>query len=133
MKKTVVLLLIMLSTSLFGAMEGLHIVKDLPTAMKEGKEKSKNILLFIYSDFCPYCDRMKQETFSDKVLVKYINRNNIFVMENQNSKNLSKKFSTDFMPITYIISYEDGEILQELPGYKSANFLKNILNDCVVE
>ncbi len=129
-----VFILLFVISSLSAQMDGLKIAKDLPTAIKQAKEQKKNILLFIYGDFCPYCEKMKKTTLSSKTVIKYLNRNNIFVMENQNSQNLKdSRFKTDLVPMTYILAYENGEVLQEFPGYKSPKMLLGLLSDCVAQ
>jgi thioredoxin-related protein len=133
MKKALFIGLLFVSTSLFAVMDGLIKVKDYPSGLQQAKEQSKNIILFVYSDFCPYCDKMKSKTLSNKSVIRRINDKDIFIMENQNSPTLPAKFKKGFVPMTYIISYEDGEILQELAGYQSAVTLKNLLSDCVAE
>lgn len=130
MKKSVVLFILSFSL-LFGQMEGLKIQKDLPTALKLAKKEQKDILLFIYSNHCWYCNKMKKNTFSNKKVIEMINENFIFVMEEDYSKNLSNKYKTDFVPITYIIGYEDNDVLLELPGHKDIKTFIQIIPDYI--
>ncbi len=128
-----VLISLLLSFSfLFSQMEGLNTQKDLPSAMKLAKKEQKNVLLFIYSEHCWYCNKMKKNTFSDKKVINLINKNFIFVMEKQDSKNLiNTKFKTNFVPMTYIIDYENGESMLELPGHKDIKAFIQIIPDYI--
>ena len=50
------------------------------------KKNNKNMLLFFYRENCEYCEKMKNNTFSDLSVVKLINDNFFPVMLNGKSK-----------------------------------------------
>ena len=112
-------------------MEGLKIAPDYETALKLAKEKKKNVMMFIYSTHCPWCKKMKKTTFSNKDVIKYINRKYVFFMANQDTDHLEKRFVKEYVPTIYILSFHDNEIIYELQGFKNSETLIAMLDDCI--
>lgn len=125
------LLTILFASVLSAQMEGLKIVPDYAAAVKLGKEKKKNVMLFIYGSHCPWCIKMKSRTFSDKKVVDYINRKYIFTMANQDIDELEDRFVKDFVPMIYILDKETNEIVYEIQGFKRSQTLITTLDDCI--
>ena len=103
-------------------------------ALKLAKEQEKNLLVFIYSDYCYYCNKMEKYTLEDKEVKKYLEERFIIIKINQNDTQLLRDdLETGFVPITYILDYEDGEILLELPGRKDKKTFMSIVKDTLLE
>ena len=103
-------------------------------ALNLAKEQEKNLLVFIYSDYCYYCTKMERYTLEDKEVKKYLEERFIIIKINQNDRELLRDdIETGFVPITYILDYEDGEILLELPGRKDKKTFMSIVKDTLLE
>jgi thioredoxin-related protein len=103
-------------------------------ALEIAKKQEKNLLVFIYSDYCYYCESMEEDTLEDDEVKEYLNKRFILLKINQNEKErLRDDLETGFVPITYVISYEDGEILLELPGRKDKKTFISIIKDTLLE
>jgi thioredoxin-related protein len=50
------------------------------------KQESRKVLVFIHTDWCHYCQQMKQHTFKNKDLVALMEQHFYFVMLNAESK-----------------------------------------------
>ncbi|MBD3841265.1 MAG: thioredoxin family protein [Campylobacterales bacterium] len=133
MIKKFVFLLIFSTIVLGASLAGINIQKDFPTASKISKETKKRLMLFVYSDFCPYCDKMKRKTFTDADVKKFINDNYVFVMEKQGSATLPAQFDSDTVPMTYVLSFKTGEVLNEIPGYKTKEMFLQLTKECVTD
>ena len=103
-------------------------------ALKIAKEKEKDLLVFIHSEHCYFCRDMQKNTLDDKEVKEFIDKRFIFLKIDQDDKELLRDdLNTDFVPITYIISYEDEEILLELPGRKDKATFISIVKDTLLE
>lgn len=107
---------------------------NIDKALKEAKKQEKNLLVYIYSEYCYFCNKMEKYTLEDKEVKKYLKEKFIIIKIKQNDTHLLKKnLKTDFVPITYILDYEDGEILLELPGRKDKETFISIIKDTLLE
>lgn len=55
-------------------------------AMEAQKENPKKILIDVYTDWCGYCKKMDRTTFSNKEVIKYLNKNFYAVKLNAEQK-----------------------------------------------
>lgn len=69
LKKTILLAAIALPLSVFGQLQSFSFTK-LDSLQKTEK---KNIVVFIHTDWCRYCQLMKNTTFKDKKVIKLLN------------------------------------------------------------
>ncbi|HID65672.1 MAG TPA: thioredoxin family protein [Aquificaceae bacterium] len=53
--------------------------KDLDKAKKLAKKESKLILVYVYSEHCPYCHQVEEFVFGDEYVEKFLNKNFIIV------------------------------------------------------
>jgi thioredoxin-related protein len=81
------------------------------------KHDNKYMLLFFYRDGCEYCDKMKNETFTDSLVVSLINNNFLPVMINGKSKK----------PIIY----NDSIFLNDKPNVEDPPFFHNLFKHLV--
>ncbi len=100
---------------------------------------TKFVMLFFYSDWCPYCKKMLTNTFTDKQVIETLNNNFISVKINgESDKPLStkdKNISGRNLLISYQITgfptavFLDKNLkpLTALPGYVEAKIFNYIL------
>lgn len=88
---------------------------DLEPAYKKAIELNKKVLLFVYSDGCHWCEKMKETTLSDKDVKEFIESRYIFIMSDNTTK-----FDTNFFPTTYIIEPKDKSIIYEMAGFRDS-------------
>ena len=95
--------------------------------MELGQIESKKIFLFFTADWCKYCKKMEHETFKDLSVATYLNQHFIPIKLNaDNNKRLAMHYSMRGLPLIWFLT-EDGEKIENLPGYVSADVLTNIL------
>lgn len=103
-------------------------------ALNEAKKQEKDLLLFVHSEHCFFCKDMIRNTLNDKEVKEFIKKRFVFLMVEDYQKSLLREdIKTDFVPITYIISEEDDEILLELPGRKDKKTFISIIKDTLLE
>jgi thioredoxin-related protein len=101
-------------------------VKLYEQALQIAKKQNKNVLMFMYSEYCSWCEKMKRVTLSDKKVINYINSKYIFLTMDTEMGKYPKKLKPRFIPTTYIVNPKTKETVQEIYGYKSP---KNFINE----
>lgn len=91
------------------------------------KPKDKKVYIFFYSDWCKYCKKMIDETFTDAAVADYLN-NNFINMKIDSGKNvaIAQKFRIRGIPDNWFIT-KQGEIISHTPGYIPPDHLLAIL------
>jgi thioredoxin-related protein len=116
---------------------------------KEKVEKRK-VIVDLYTDWCGWCKRMDKTTFTNPVIVDYINKHYYAVKFNAEQKEDVEFDGTVYKFVksgrrgyhelaaaltqnnlsypTYVFLTEDIALLQVLPGYRSAKDFEYIIN-----
>lgn len=89
-------------------------------AVIKGQKEDKKVIMFIYSDFCPWCLKMEQTTLRDKKVVNHINENYVFLKVNQNKDIFPPQFTPRGVPATYVIDPHKEKALSTIMGYGPA-------------
>ena len=133
MKKTVVLVLLFLQTSWLMAQDKINWY-SFEEVVKLTEENPKMILIDVYTDWCGWCKKMDKDTFTEKVVVDYVNANFYAVKLNAEDKKKKftfrgKEYSEETMARTmrvssypnFVIMDAAMENITQLPGYREAN------------
>ncbi|MCX8057814.1 MAG: thioredoxin fold domain-containing protein [Spirochaetes bacterium] len=104
-------------------------------ALNLSKKTNKFIFLYFWTESCPYCNKMKNITLSNKEVINYLNENFHSVSINANSNSiasgilnktgnsLASQYMIQGVP-TSIFLKPNGEVLYNIPGYiEYPNFL----------
>lgn len=92
----------------------------------KAKQENKVALVFIESDNCPWCKRMKEKTFTNKMVAKKIQEELVFGIFDNNDKSLPANIKARNTPTAQFVS-GDGELLLSVIGFEPAgNFMKRI-------
>lgn len=102
--------------------------------IKRSKTEKKPIFLMIYATWCPHCNKMKKEVFTDKKVIDFLNSNFVLAQQDGDSlqgKYLKEKFKVKSLP-TFIFLDENETELYKLSGEYTPEALisesKNALN-----
>lgn len=71
------------------------------TALENAKKENKPVFVMLYADWCPHCNQMKKEVFSDPNVMNFLNKNYICVWKNIEKEEgiaLKNKFKTTSLP-----------------------------------
>jgi len=92
-----------------------------------GEKEEKKIFLHFYANWCGYCLKMARVTFTDPLVISYLNENFIPIrVDVEREKQTASIYQVQGLPTTWFIA-ENGENISKLPGYLPPDMLINIL------
>ncbi len=113
---------------------------SLEEALKLAPESDKKILVDVYAEWCPYCQRMHSEVYKDSSVLEAIAEHYIWVKINVESEEMvnyhgnemteaqfARALENRSVPTTYFLNQE-GSILGSQPGFIEAEMFSNLLN-----
>lgn len=102
---------------------------DVPykTALENAKTQGKPLFVMLYADWCPHCNQMKKEVFSDPAVMDFLNKNYVCVWKNVEKEEgiaLKDKYNTKSLPTFLFLDAKTETLLYALKGEsKKADFL----------
>ncbi len=104
--------------------------------LKEASVSNKKVLIDVYTDWCGWCKKMEKDTYSDREVQNYLNKNYVLVRLNAESNQeetidtmhvtdaqLASAFGVTGYPTTIFLT-SGGHPITEAPGYmKPAEFI----------
>ncbi len=119
MKKFIILFIL----SVFLYADGINWINDINKAQKIAKAQNKIIMVFIEASHCPWCEKMKEETLSQKDVVRNINKYYVALKVDADSNEVQKTFGNISITPTLMFYSPDGEPLEIMEGYQNEEFL----------
>lgn len=96
------------------------------TALENAKTQGKPVFVMLYADWCPHCNLMKKEVFSDPKVMDFLNSHYICIWKNiekEEGMALKDKFKTTSLP-AFLFLDSNETLLYALKGeMKTADFL----------
>lgn len=112
---------------------------SLEEALKLAPESDKKILVDVYAEWCPYCQRMHSEVYKNNDVIKAISDHYIWVKINVESDEMvsyhgnemteaqfARALENKSVPTTYFLNKE-GSILGSQPGFIEADMFSSLL------
>ena len=101
---------------------------ELRDALIEAKKTHKPLMVYVKSDSCAFCDKMKKRTLSDETVQNNM-KGFIFVKTDKSSKEAKKYLpQTRYTPTTYFISSKF-KVVNTVKGYLGKNDFNLWIND----
>jgi thioredoxin-related protein len=120
-------------------------------AYKINKKKPRKIFIDVFTDWCGWCKRMDAETFTNAVIVKYMNKNFYcvkfdaerkdtlvidgvtFVNPNPNGRRATHQLAVELLKgkmsyPSYVFLNEKSQWLTVVPGYQQAKDFESIIH-----
>lgn len=104
--------------------EKIEWVRAYSSARRTGTDSSRPVLLFLTTDGCRHCVRMKHDSFSDPRVAKQVNESFVPAMLHlEADSELGQALKVTIYPTTIII-HPDGRIMDYVRGYISRDELR---------
>jgi len=111
----------------------------LESALISAKESGKKVLIDVYAEWCPYCEKMHTEVYTETDVIKAVNEHFYLVKINIESENevnflgnrmtesdFAKMLKSSSLPSTYFMN-SSGELLGMQPGLLPADVFEDLL------
>jgi thioredoxin-related protein len=89
------------------------------TALENAKTQGKPLFVMLYADWCPHCNQMKKEVFSDPNVMDFLKQNFVCAWKNIEKEEgiaLKDKFNTKSLPTFLFIDPNNETLLYALKG-----------------
>ncbi|MBS3809428.1 MAG: DUF255 domain-containing protein [Desulfobacterales bacterium] len=95
--------------------------------IKQVKNTGRKGFLHFYTDWCGYCRKMEQDTFSDSEVIAYLNANFVPIkIDAEDKPKIAEKFGADRFPFNWFIDGETTRIGSR-PGFIPPQLMVYIL------
>jgi len=88
------------------------------TALEKAKAEGKPLFIMLYADWCPHCNQMKKEVFSNPDVMAFLNENYVCIWKNIEKDEgiaLKNKYNTKSLP-TFLFLDGNETLLYALKG-----------------
>ncbi|RED27158.1 thioredoxin-related protein [Flavobacterium cutihirudinis] len=89
------------------------------TGLETAKTQGKPLFIMLYADWCPHCNQMKKEVFSDPKVMDFLNKNYVCIWKNiekEEGTALKNKFRTTSLPAFLFLDPSNETLLYALKG-----------------
>ncbi len=98
-------------------------------ALETAKTEGKPLFIMLYADWCPHCNLMKKEVFSDPNVMDFLKENYVCIWKNIEKEEgiaLKNKYNTKSLP-TFLFLDSNETLLYALKGeMKTAEFMAEV-------
>ncbi len=98
------------------------------SALQLAKMQKKDVYLFIGADVCRFCDKFKEETLSDKDVIKTLKKDFILLYMSRDQHKIPKKFKTQGVPQHYFLT-PNGDIILTTNGSREIHGFYQLLEE----
>lgn len=122
--KNIVLLFLLIFSSVCYAddfVKKFNYETDYNVALKKAKDNKKDIVFILVSDYCPWCDRLKDEVLSLEYTNEILQEFYIPLLQNSNYDKYPSKFDSYIVPTIHFIDYKNESIIETVIGF-NANY-----------
>ncbi len=104
---------------------------DVPykTALEKAKSEGKPLFIMLYADWCPHCNQMKKEVFSNPDVMAFLKENYVCIWKNIEKEEgiaLKNKYNTKSLP-TFLFLDGNETLLYALKGeMKTPEFMTEV-------
>ncbi len=108
-------------------LKGLKFHTNLTTALETAKVQNKPLFVYARSDYCGWCKKFEEETFTNQSVINTLNENFILLsIDVYSQKNETRNFRVHGTP-TEIFLDPNGTEIKRIPGYTDTETFLNTI------
>lgn len=88
------------------------------TGLEAAKAQNKPLFVMLFANWCPHCNQMKNDVFSDPSVIDFLRKNYVCIFKNiekEEGKTLKEKYNTKSLP-TFLFLDSEETLLYVLKG-----------------
>ncbi len=104
-------------------------LENFDEALEKAKSENKLVYVDFYSDWCAYCKKLDEETYTDPRIIKLLTEEYVAVKINKGypeNEDIVKQYKIYVQPVEIVVS-PDGTLLWRFQGYLDADDLYSYL------
>lgn len=100
--------------------------ENLDTAIEQAQAEGKLIFLDVYADWCPPCQRMEAETFTDQAVISALQDYVPLKVDSDANPDIARQYGVQALPTLFVLT-PDGSPVYRQEGFASAEGLIELL------
>ncbi len=110
-------------------LKGVTFSTNLTAAIETAKVQGKPVFVYIRSEYCGWCRKFEEETFTNQTVIKTLNENFVLVsLDINKQQNETKSFAVFGTP-TMVFLDSNGTGLKRIPGYTDTESFLSVINE----
>ncbi len=105
-------------------------LKNMDAALQQAGKADKLVLVNFYANWCGFCRRMDQTTFTDKTVIQKMNAFVSVKINTDLEKKIAEEYAVNGLPTTVILDSK-GRIISGSEGYMRSNDLIEMMDSTV--
>ncbi|MCZ7383554.1 MAG: thioredoxin fold domain-containing protein [Candidatus Methanoperedens sp.] len=110
-------------------LKGVKFNTNLTAALEAAKAQGKPVFVYAWSQYCGWCKKFEEETFTNQSVIKTLNENFILIsIDVDKQRNETRNFRVRGTP-TEIFLDSNGKEIKRIPGYTDTQTFLDSIND----
>lgn len=105
--------------------------QNFETALKMSANEKKPIMLTIVTTYCPWCHKLRTETFKNPLIENTINDKFITLVLNKDSDTIPQGLNAKIVPTTYFLNSKGEKFSQPAIGFFEAKDFNDFLTEAL--
>ncbi len=101
---------------------------DYDEALVQAKKENKIVYVFIGTANCPFCNKLKETTLSEKEVMEKLNEGFVPIYLSVDIDDIPEQFNLRFYPAHYFID-KNGKMIYSTAGYRKKSTFLELLSD----
>lgn len=105
-------------------------IHDLSKGLKSAVESNKPVMIDFYADWCGWCKRLDNTTYSDSEVVKLSDKFVCIKVNTDKNQQAARRYGISGLP-TIVFLRHNGEVIERIVGYRDSTGYIKILSGII--